>query len=213
MNDAATAHIAAQAAVNTTLSCCFGGMVTAFFRRWQTGRWNAISMCGGMLGGLVSITAGCSQVRAYSAVIIGCIGGFVYMGAGDLMIKCKIDDPVEAAPIHGACGAWGVLAAALFDWGKGQGHFHGWSGLSPSWFSYGDGILANVVGIIAIAAWSGTMLTIVFIALKAGGFLRISVEEEHVGLDDHEFTPTRAYRDAAMGDLSPRAMKVAPMNG
>ena len=46
-------------------------------------------------------------------MIIGLLGGLIYMGAGDLMGKLKIDDPVEAFPVHGACGIWGVLAVPL----------------------------------------------------------------------------------------------------
>merc|ERR1719359_2480256 len=50
-------RLAAQVAVNTTLSPCFSGFLVTFVRRYQTGRWSAVSMCGGILGGLVSITA------------------------------------------------------------------------------------------------------------------------------------------------------------
>jgi Amt family ammonium transporter len=210
-------YLAAQVAVNTTLSPTFAGMTTAFFRRWQTGRWNTVSMCGGMLGGLVSVTAGCGNVSGYSAVIIGIIGGFVYMGAGDLFVyKFKLDDPVEAAAIHGACGTWGVLAATLFDWGKGAGVYSGWNGFKapvgePD--SQGSAILANVVGIIVITIWSGGMLSLVFVALKAAGFLRISHEQEHVGLDEDEFTPTRAYSSAFNDSKSAKPVKVQPANG
>jgi Amt family ammonium transporter len=192
--DAEMGYLAAQVAVNTTLAPTFGGMAAAFFRRWQTGRWNAVSTCGGMLGGLVSVTAGCGNIRGYSAVIIGTIGGFVYMGATDLFVKkFHLDDPVEAAAIHGACGCWGVIAAVLFDWGKGAGIYSGWNGFAGSEDTQGAGFLANLVGIIAIMAWSSIMLSITFLALKSCGFLRISHEQESVGLDEDEFTPTRAY--------------------
>ena len=70
-------------------------------------------------------------------MIIGIIGGFVYIGASALMPKIKVDDPVEAFPVHGACGIWGVLAAAIFDWGNFMdGRVHGWHGGADVMFSH-----------------------------------------------------------------------------
>ena len=56
------------------------------------------------------------------------IGAFVYQGASMLLQKLKVDDPVDASPVHGFCGIWGCMAVALFDWGKGFDHYHAWSG-------------------------------------------------------------------------------------
>jgi len=186
--------LAAQVAVNTTLSPAFAGLTVALVRRYQTGRWSAVSMCSGILAGLVSITAGCGSVHAHSAVIIGLIGACVYMFAADMMVKFKVDDPVEAFPIHGACGIWGVLATGFFDWGVPNGKYHAWGGFSPTEdATFASGMEAQIAGVFAIIAWSGFWLGLVFLGLKKANFLRISKEAEEVGLDDHEFSPMVAY--------------------
>merc|ERR1719201_1260636 len=183
-------RLAAQVAMNTTLSPAISGLVVTFTMRFRKGYWSAISMCGGILGGLVSITAPCGSVAPGSALIIGAIGGLVYMLASDLLPWLHIDDPVEAFAVHGACGIWGVLAAALFDWGVPRNNWHGWSGFSPTeGATLGSGLAANVTGVVAIMAWSGILLALVFLGLSKTGFLRISQEAEEEGLDLHEFSP------------------------
>merc|ERR1719181_1331481 len=199
MNESA-GYLAAQVAVNTTLSPAAAGLVVTFTRRKTTGRWNVVEMCGGVLGGLVSITAGCGSVFSYSAIIIGLIGGLVYMAAEDFTMKLGIDDPVQAFPVHGACGMWGVIACALFDWGVPQGNYHAWGGMSPTdGASIGGGILVQVVGILAIGAWTGIMLFLVFFGMKKAGFLRVSSDLEDVGLDAAEFSPAKPYQAGVMG--------------
>jgi len=184
-------RLAAQVAMNTTLSPAISGLVVTFTMRYRMGHWNTVSMCGGILAGLVSITAGCGSVTPISALIIGAIGGLVYMLASDVLPKyLHIDDPVEAFAVHGACGIWGVLAAALFDWGVPQGKWHAWKGFEPTAdATLGGGLAANVAGIAAIMAWSGSLLTIVFMGLRKMHFLRIPKEAEDVGLDLFEFSP------------------------
>merc|ERR1719491_2697801 len=68
----------------------------------------------GALGGLVAITAGCSVVQPWAACIIGVVGGLVYYGFSKFLIKMKIDDAVDAVPVHFANGIWGVIAVGLF---------------------------------------------------------------------------------------------------
>ena len=85
----------------------------------QNVRYCFLSLTNGILAGLVSITASCDKVYPWAAIIIGSVGAFVYMGAARLMQKLRIDDPLEAAQVHGFCGLWGVLAVAFFKIDEG----------------------------------------------------------------------------------------------
>merc|ERR1712135_206701 len=82
--------------------------------------------CNGILAGLVAITAGCGVVKHWEAIVIGFFGAWVYQIVS-MLLKCfKIDDVVDAVPVHGACGIWGVLALGLFgdpDHGMGGNGF------------------------------------------------------------------------------------------
>ena len=67
------------------------------------------------------------------------------------------------------CGIWGTLAAALFDWGVPRQNWHGWGGFSPTeGATLGSGLAANVAGVFAIMAWSGTLLGLVRLAALEG---------------------------------------------
>lgn len=105
---------AALVAVTTTLSAASGGLTTAILGRSLHGKWNIGLACNGILSGLVSITAPCPVVAPGSAIIIGVVGGLLYYGFSQLMIKLKIDDPLDAAAVHGCCGFWGVISVAIF---------------------------------------------------------------------------------------------------
>ncbi|KAJ8602618.1 hypothetical protein CTAYLR_010205 [Chrysophaeum taylorii] len=68
----------------------------------------------GILAGLVSITAGCATSSLWASFVIAVVASFVYFSASRLLIYLRIDDPVDAFAVHGVCGLWGVIAAALF---------------------------------------------------------------------------------------------------
>ena len=121
-----------------------------------------------------------------------------------LLQKLKIDDPVDASPVHGFCGIWGVLAAGLFDWGKGFDHFHGWSGWGC--MSDSNGCKTDINGtalgaqfllILMVIAWAGTISALTFALLKWWGALRISEDTEDVGLDAKAHSPPKAYAFSA----------------
>jgi Amt family ammonium transporter len=201
MNTGAAA-VAAQVAMNTTISAATGGIAVFFLRYALTKTYDVGGLCNGILAGLVSITAPCGNVEAGSALTIGLIGAMVYQGSSMLLQKLKIDDPVDAVPVHGFCGIWGVLAAALFDWGLGFEHFHGWSGFSctldPDTGACDDGLAGKVLGahivmIFMIVLWSGTLSGITFFALKMTGALRIDEKTEDIGVDAAKHSPPKAY--------------------
>lgn len=64
----------------------------------------------GALGGLVAVTAGTSVYKPWAALIVGMIGGWCYLGFSKFLVKMRIDDAVDAVPVHFANGMWGVFA-------------------------------------------------------------------------------------------------------
>eukprot|EP00441_Pelagodinium_beii_P000482 CAMPEP_0197703992 /NCGR_PEP_ID=MMETSP1338-20131121/125717_1 /TAXON_ID=43686 ORGANISM="Pelagodinium beii, Strain RCC1491" /NCGR_SAMPLE_ID=MMETSP1338 /ASSEMBLY_ACC=CAM_ASM_000754 /LENGTH=592 /DNA_ID=CAMNT_0043287891 /DNA_START=61 /DNA_END=1840 /DNA_ORIENTATION=+ len=201
MSDKETGALAAQVAMNTTLAAATGGISVFLLRYAIVRKYDVGGLCNGILAGLVSITAGCGNVESGSAVAIGLLGAFVYQGASMLLVKLQIDDPVDASPVHGACGIWGVLAAGLFDWGEGLDHFNGWSGWSC--MQDGDGncqtgiggtaIAAQLILVISVVAWAGTLSGLAFFALKKTGMLRIDESTEDAGMDFRQHSPPKAY--------------------
>ena len=142
-----------------------------------------------------------------------CFTCFFREAASMLLQKLHIDDPVDASPVHGFCGAWGVIAAGLFDWGRGIDHYHGWSGFGCMENDDGDcqknigGIAIGVqfIMVLVIVLWSGTLSAIGFFLLKITGLLRISDHVEEVGFDSHHHSPPKAY---ALGEKSLSPSKV-----
>lgn len=177
-------YSAGLAAVNTTLSIASGGL-TCLIASVVMGRPADVGeLLNGILAGAVSATANCALVHNYAAVIIGAVGAIIYMTASSTLIRMKIDDPVDASPVHFFCGAWGLLASGFFatennvisvygyanDWGV----FYGGKG-------YQLGL--QVLGIVMIAVWTCTLNGVLFFVLKKFNSLRVSEEAENQGLD------------------------------
>merc|ERR1719282_1443042 len=173
----------ARTACTTTLGAAAGGVTTLALKYFLDGIWDLISVCNGLLAGLVAVTASCSVIEPWAALV----GGFVYVGSCKLLLKLRIDDPLEAAPLHGFTGAWGVLFAGLMAKPSYVLEVYGRDGIGGAFYaaSGGTGKLlgANIVGILAIFAWTCATVGAVFMGLKSANLLRISVEEEEAGID------------------------------
>jgi Amt family ammonium transporter len=136
----------------------------------------------GLLAGLVGITAGCGAVNNWSAAIIGAIAGVIVVFAVPFFDRIRVDDPVGAVAVHGVCGAWGVIAVGLFAAEDVEGFWQ--QGLL---FGGGaDQLVDQVVGVLAIGAFVGVTMTIIFLGIKHTVGLRVSEAEEIEGLDVHE---------------------------
>jgi len=103
-----------RTAVTTTLTGCTSALTTLFGKRMQTGHWSVNDVCNGLLGGFAAITAGCSVVDPWAAIICGFVAVWVLIGCNLLAEKFVYDDPLEAAQLHGGCGTWGIIFTALF---------------------------------------------------------------------------------------------------
>lgn len=188
-------HIAGLCAVTTTLAAALGCMSALFtdtllgFMKTGEAEYDLTYAMNGALSGLVGITAGTSVVAPWAACVIGIVAGWVYVGASNLLIKLKIDDAVDAIPVHFFNGMWGCLAVGLFaepnrttTAGYGDVHF-GWF---YSWGrSSGDMtlFLVELIGILWIMGWVTTIMTPFFYMLNVLGMFRVDALEEEVGLD------------------------------
>jgi Amt family ammonium transporter len=157
----------------------------------------------GSLAGLVAITANCHAVNETQAVIIGGVGGLVMLGASALLVRLKIDDAVDAIPVHLAAGIWGTLAAGIF--GDPELLGTGLSRLEQIGIQ-GIGILA--CGVLALGAALPFMLL-----LNKIWPIRVTMEHEAEGLNKAEHGVTTEIHDlftvldtqARTGDISLRA--------
>ena len=151
-----------------------------------------VSMClNGALAGLVAITAGCDVVDPFGAFFIGLAAGILVVASVEFFDKtAKIDDPVGAVSVHGACGMFGTLAVGLFATDGGLFYGGGFHFL---------GIQA--AGVLAVAAWTGVMMTVIFQVIKHTIGLRVEQEIEIDGLDIHEHGLASAYSGFAIQDV------------
>lgn len=103
--------------MNTILSGSAAGLTAFFHAISRSHDKNEIfpKLLGGILGGLVAITACCNSVSAWEALFIGGVAGLVHNYSYDfLLYRLKLDDPVGAVAVHGFCGVWGTMCVAFF---------------------------------------------------------------------------------------------------
>jgi Amt family ammonium transporter len=190
-----SAATAAVCAVTTTLAAATG-CVTCMFTdsiidSMATGEtsYDLTMAMNGALGGLVAVTAGTSVVTPFASILIGFVGGLVYLGASKLLIKLKIDDAVDAIPVHGFNGAWGVIAVGFFANGglmatagynpEHEGLFYEWAGDS----SDANLFVCQLACVAWVLGWVVCVMTPFFMLLNAAGMFRVDALEEEVGLD------------------------------
>ena len=183
---------AARAAVTTTLSAASGAVTGLYIKRLlpskfggSPGVWDLSHTCNSLLGGLVGITAGTSIATPVGALIIGFISAWVYHGASCLMRKLKIDDPLDAFAVHGACGMWGCIAVGFFTVKEYAYCGANSAPCDAGLFYGGSGRLLGVqiVGVLIEFAWVSVMATLLFMALKLMGILRTPADVERAGMD------------------------------
>lgn len=156
--------------VNTNLSAAAGAIIAMLVSWIKFGKPEVGMSLNGALAGLVGITAGCANVTPTSSIVIGAIAGIIVVFSVLFFDKIKIDDPVGAISVHGVCGAWGTLAAGIFNMG----------GMSLKIMS------VQLIGIVSCFAWTFPLAYLLFKLIDVTIGLRVSREEELEGLDATE---------------------------
>ena len=159
---------------------------TAMIYTWiRNGKPDVSMSLNGSLAGLVAITAGCANVDAVGAFIIGALSGVLCsISVYFVEDKLKIDDPVGAVSVHGVCGIFGTIAVGFFDYSDG--------------LFYGGGVYhlgIQLLGLGCIVVWTAVIMFLVFFVLKKTIGLRVSEQEELEGLDSTEHGLESGYPD------------------
>ena len=152
------------------------------------------------LAGLVAITAPCDVTDVFGALIIGAVAGvLVVFGVWFLDNVIHVDDPVGAVAVHCLNGIWGTIAVGLFATTSAPGND------SVVGLFYGGGfhqLGLQLLGFASVAAWTAVTITIAFLVIKATVGLRVTEEEEIIGLDATEHGLPSAYAGFSIMDIS-----------
>ena len=185
--------------LTTTISPAIATVTCMIFTWIKYGKPD-VSMClNASLAGLVAITAPCDVTDALGAIIIGIVAGLlVVFGVWLLDYKLHVDDPVGAVAVHCMNGIWGTIAVGLFatESAPGVKDLLASGSMAGTGLFYGGGFKLlgiQLVGFLSVAAWAAITMTLVFLAIKAIFGLRVTEEEEIIGLDAKEHGLETAY--------------------
>ena len=193
--------------VTTTIAPAVATVVCMIFTWIKYGKPD-VSMClNASLAGLVAITAPCDVTDAFGAIVIGSVAGIlVVFGVWLLDHRLRVDDPVGAVAVHCLNGIWGTLSVGLFATDTAPGYaITNAAGEKLTGLFYGGGFELmglQLIGFAAVAGWTLVTITLAFLLIKAILGLRVSEEEEIIGLDSTEHGLPSAYSGFSITDMS-----------
>lgn len=199
--------------VTTTIAPAVATVMCMIFTWIKYGKPD-VSMClNASLAGLVAITAPCDVTDAFGAIVIGAVAGvLVVFGVWLLDYKLHVDDPVGAVAVHCMNGIWGTIAVGLFATNTAPGYsIADANGVELTGLFYGGGFKLlglQLLGFVTVAAWTAVTITITFLVIKKAIGLRVSEEEEIIGLDAMEHGLSSAYAGFSIMDVSDGVMGI-----
>ncbi len=186
--------------LTTTVAPAIATVVCMVFTWVKYGKPD-VSMClNASLAGLVGITASCDVTDCAGASAVGIVSGLlVVFGVWFLDYVLRIDDPVGAVAVHCLNGMWGTVAVGLFATTSAPGN----DTLTGLFYGGGLELLGiQILGMLAVIAWTAVTITLAFLLIKATMGLRVSEQEEIIGLDATEHGLPSAYAGFSIMDIS-----------
>jgi len=198
------AAVVGLAIANTILGGATGGMSVLFINYKINGKWSYLQTLNGALAGMVSMCAGCNVYEPWAALLIGLVAGPVFFVIHNLMLKMRLDDPLDAVAVHMGGGTLGVIALPFFS--QGTGIF--WS--QDGWTQLG----VNLLGLLVIYVWAGFWSIAIFGSLWYFKQLRIGRDVEFKGNDMEKHGeaayPRSAWLEFQYGNGPPPEPKLPP---
>ena len=186
--------------LTTTVAPAIATVVCMVFTWVKYGKPD-VSMClNASLAGLVGITAPCDVTDCAGAIAVGVVSGLlVVFGVWFLDYVLHIDDPVGAVAVHCLNGIWGTIAVGLFATTSAPDN----DTLVGLFYGGGFELLGiQLFGMLAVIAWTAVTITAAFLIIKATVGLRVTEQEEIIGLDATEHGLPSAYAGFSIMDIS-----------
>ena len=181
----------------TTNASAVAAVLTSTITSWIViGRPDLGMTVNGCLAGLVGITGGCAYVSVEASLIIGAVAGIIVVLFVRFFDRIGIDDPVGATSVHLGCGVFGTLCIGLFA-KEGVTSLSTQNGLF-----YGGGFRllgVEAVGVLSVGVFVFAASTLVWFIIKKTMGMRVTPEEERIGLDIGE------HGNVAYPDFAPAA--------
>jgi len=182
-----TGYIVDRIALNMTLSAAGSGLTALTISSIQSGTFDLVVLCNGILSGLVSATASCGYVAPWAAVVIGVVSGSAYIFCSRLMLRLQIDDPLDSTAVHLCGGLVGTLLNGMFAEpyylslllsSECGGFIYTTTG--------GNQLGMQLLGMVLCVSWSTAFSLLVFLPLKYFVLLRVDQATELAGIDNIE---------------------------
>ena len=169
---------------NTALSGAAGG-IAAMFTSWYIQRKPIVNrIINGVIAGLVSITASCHLMAPSMSIVVGAVGGFICVVGMSFLERMKLDDAIGAIPTHLFAGIWGTLAVSFVDADILRTHLSHW-----------EQFKTQVFGAFAIGLYAFTVSFSLFKLVNVWFRLRVTAEEERIGLNMSEHGASSSIHD------------------
>lgn len=185
-------HTSARVVVMTLIAMAAAGL-SCTLCQFPTGQLSLSSLNNCLLGGLVSITAGCASVSGVGAFFTGMIGGGIGLYGHHIPLYFMVDDPLDTFTVHGLNGAWGLVAVGIFakeqfvTEGSDYGILYGGTGKLLGWQIVAAVLIIFIASVVAFCSLSIMQLFGRYVLGVEDNFLRISQTEEIEGIDAFEF--------------------------
>ncbi|CAO4385306.1 unnamed protein product [Caenorhabditis nigoni] len=201
ISHAGDGHTVALAMVNTILSGAFAALIYLGVHYYNHGKWTLLLTINACLSGMVAACAGCNKMEPWACIWVGVGAGLIYLALSKMMIRLKIDDPLDAFAVHAGGGFWGLMSSSIISHGgvvyaladAVSGAENSGDHLSQAFAQLGW----QMICALAIVVWSVSFMFPIFWLLKKTGKLRVSEEVEINGLDVFKHGemayPLRAY--------------------
>jgi Amt family ammonium transporter len=166
-----------QVVLNTTLGMGAGGVAAMIVSASWQGKPDPLWMANGLLAGLVAVTGAVPHVTWWGGVILGGIAGALVLPTFRWVVdSLKIDDVCGVFVVHGSAGAIGTILIPVFGVTAAGGYT----------FLGVNQLIMQVVGVAVIGIWTVLATMAAFGIADALFGLRVSDEEEELGLDESE---------------------------
>ena len=167
---------AANAFVVTNTAAAAAALSWMFASWVLTGKASVIGAAAGCVAGLVAITPASGFVQPMEAIAIGGVAGVICYLAVRLRARTSLDDSLDVVGVHGVGGMWGGIATGIFA----AATVGGFDGL---WHGHASQVSDQLIAIGVVAGYSFVMTAGILKVLDLVMGLRMSEEEEELGLD------------------------------